>query len=131
MRRMWILERLYRVDLSVNGQAASNAPGRFALRFRAAPLETGRHDSIEELDRPPHGWFVLDVMPKESRRGDWVALMVDVHPDDLKTCTCDFPALFYVRPKEYRPGNRTARQGWLRTPVSTGIGMLPGTLLRT
>jgi hypothetical protein len=22
--------------------------------------------------------------------------MVDVDPDDLETCTCDFPALFFV-----------------------------------
>ena len=67
------------------------------------------------LDSPPPGWFVLDVIPKEERGRvcDWVALMVDVDPDDLKTCTCDFPALFYVHPKDYRPGNRTARQCWV------------------
>ena len=58
---------------------------------------------IEYLDRPPPGWFVLDVMRKESPKWDWAALMVDVHPDDLKNCACDFPALFYVHPKEYRP----------------------------
>ena len=59
---------------------------------------------IEYIDRPPAGWFALDVMRKEARKWDWVALMVDVHPDDLKTCTCNFPALFYVHPKDYRPG---------------------------
>jgi hypothetical protein len=38
---------------------------------------------IEYLDQPPPGWFVLDVMPaKEGRTRDWVALMVDVHPDE-------------------------------------------------
>jgi hypothetical protein len=55
-------------------------------------------------------------MRKEARKWDWVALMVDVHPDDLKTCTCDFPALFYVHPKDYRPGERRARQCWFRIP---------------
>ena len=50
--------------------------------------------AIEYLDRPVPGWFVLDVVRKETRKWNWVALMVDVHPDDLKTCTCDFPALF-------------------------------------
>jgi hypothetical protein len=42
--------------------------------------------------------------------------MVDVHPDDLKNFTCDFPALFYVDPKDYRPGVRTARQRWVIIP---------------
>jgi hypothetical protein len=46
-------------------------------------------------------------------RPDPVALMV-VHPDDLKNCTCDFPALFYVHPKDYRRGQRTVRQCWVR-----------------
>ena len=39
--------------------------------------------AIEYLDRPPSGWFVLDVMRKEWRKWDWVALMIDVHPDDF------------------------------------------------
>ena len=72
--------------------------------------------AIEYLDRPPSGWFALDVMRKEARKWDWVALMVDVNPDDLKTCTCDFPALFYVHPKDYRPGERRARQCWVLIP---------------
>ena len=52
----------------------------------------------------------------EGRKGGWVALMIDVDPDDLKNCACEFPALFYVRPKEYRPGPRKAQQSWLRVP---------------
>jgi hypothetical protein len=72
--------------------------------------------AIEYLDRPPAGWFALDVMRKQARKWDWVALMVDVHPDDLKTCTCDFPALFYVDPKDYRPGERKVQQRWVRVP---------------
>jgi hypothetical protein len=42
--------------------------------------------------------------------------MIDVHPDDLKNCTCDFPALLYVHPNDYRPGHRAARQCWVRIP---------------
>ena len=58
--------------------------------------------TLEYLDRPASGWFALDVMRANSRKWDWVALMVDVEPDELKRCTCDFPALFYVHPKEYQ-----------------------------
>jgi hypothetical protein len=72
--------------------------------------------AIEYLDRPAPGWFALDVVRREARKRDWVALMIDVHPDDLKTCACEFPALFYVHPKEYRPGPRKAQQRWLRIP---------------
>ena len=54
--------------------------------------------AIEYLDRPPSGWLPLDVMRKEKRKWDWVALVVDVHPRD-------FPTLFYA-----------ARQGWVRIP---------------
>jgi hypothetical protein len=71
--------------------------------------------AIEYLDRPPPGWFVFDIMRREER-GEWVALMADVHPDDLKNCTCDFPALFFVHPKDYRPGDRKVNQGWFRIP---------------
>src|SRR5437879_2982683 len=35
---------------------------------------------IEYLDRPPAGRFVLDVMRRERRAGDWSALMIDVDP---------------------------------------------------
>jgi hypothetical protein len=72
----------------------------------------------EYLDRPPADWFVLDVMRSdENPRGrDWTSLMVDVDPDELKNCTCEFPALFYVHPDHYRPGFRTARQCWVRIP---------------
>jgi hypothetical protein len=48
-----------------------------------------------DLDRPPPGWFVLDVMKKVARKSDWVALMIDVHPADLAK-------------------GRTARQCWVR-----------------
>lgn len=53
---------------------------------------------IEYLDRPAFGWFALDVMRKEARKWNWVALMIDVDPND------------------YRSGDRTARQCWVRIP---------------
>ena len=72
--------------------------------------------AIEYLDQPPAGWFALDVMRRDDnpRGREWSALMVDVDPDDLKKCAVDFPALFYVHPKEYRPGVRKAHQCWVR-----------------
>lgn len=59
--------------------------------------------TIEYLDQPPAGWFALDVMKgMDSRKWDWVALMIDVHPDELK---------------EYRRyGSRSAQEAWLRIP---------------
>lgn len=46
--------------------------------------------AIEYLDRPPAGWFALDVLKVEWRKWDWVALMfevdLDVDPDELKHC---------------------------------------------
>jgi hypothetical protein len=56
------------------------------------------------------------VMPEKSRSWTWVALLVDVDPDDLKHYECDFPALLYVDPEEYRPGFRKARQAYFRLP---------------
>jgi hypothetical protein len=71
--------------------------------------------AIEYLDRPLAGWFPLNVMRKEHRKWDWVALMVDVDPDNLKYCACDFPALFFVHPDEYRPAEgRVAHQCYVR-----------------
>lgn len=69
---------------------------------------------VEYAPKPPAGWFILDVMRREDRGRDWVALMIDVNPDDLSTCVCEFPALFYVHPNDYRPGSRSARQCWVR-----------------
>ena len=69
--------------------------------------------AIEYLDRPPSGWFALDVMRRDTRKWDWVALTIDVHPDDLKYCLCK-TAFLYVHPKEYKPdGNRTAHEAWV------------------
>lgn len=56
-------------------------------------------NTIDYLDRPPAGWFALDVMKEQQRGQGWVALMIDVHPD------------------EYPPdGSRSVRQAWLRVP---------------
>lgn len=69
---------------------------------------------IRCIDRPPAGWFALDVLRAPSR-GDWIALMVDVPIDELKHCRCGV-AMLYVHPSEHRPGNRTAREAWVRVP---------------
>jgi hypothetical protein len=68
------------------------------------------------LAQPPAGWFVLDVMRNdENPHGcDWTALMIDVDPEELKDCACDFPALLYVHPDRYHPRFRTAHQCWVR-----------------
>ena len=72
--------------------------------------------TVEYLDRPALGWFALDVMREEPRKWNWAALMVDVHPDELKHCLCKI-AFLYVHPDEYRPdGSRTAREALLRLP---------------
>jgi hypothetical protein len=67
------------------------------------------------LDQAPAGWFVLDVVRRDGnpRGRDWTALMIDVDPDELKNYICEFPALFYVHPDQYRPGFRTAHQCWV------------------
>jgi hypothetical protein len=72
--------------------------------------------TLETLDRPPAGCHAIDVWRKQSRKWDWCALMVDVHPDELKHCMCKI-AFLYVHPDEYTPdGSRTAREAWLRIP---------------
>jgi len=38
--------------------------------------------AIGYLERPPPSWFVLDVMRREKRSWNWVALMVDYDPED-------------------------------------------------
>jgi hypothetical protein len=71
---------------------------------------------VEILDRPPAGWHALDATRKQLRKWDWVALMIDVHPDELKDCLCKI-AFLYVHPNEYRPdGSRTAREARVRIP---------------
>lgn len=72
--------------------------------------------NLATIDQPPPGWFLVEVMRAESRKWDWVALVVDVHPDNLKNCTCDFPAAFYIDPKKYRPGSHKVGQCWVRIP---------------
>jgi hypothetical protein len=54
--------------------------------------------ALEYLDWPPSGWFALSVMRTGKRSWDWVALMIDVDPDD------------------YRSGAFRAREAWVRVP---------------
>src|ERR1700761_4670221 len=72
----------------------------------------------ERFDRPPAGWFALAVMKAgNSRKWDWVGLMVDVDPDEMKHCECSFPALFWVNPSEYQPTtDRRVRQCYVPVP---------------
>jgi len=63
--------------------------------------------AIEYLDRPPTGWFVLDVMRKEARKRDWVALMVDVDPDHLDWSRTARSALVCIPGK-----HRTIHAAW-------------------
>ena len=72
--------------------------------------------SIEYEDVPPVGWFVISVARCGTRGWDWGALMTDVHPDELKNCTCESPLWLYVHPKEYRPGPRKAHARYVRIP---------------
>jgi hypothetical protein len=74
-------------------------------------------ESPRLIDKPPTGWFALDVTKTGSaRKWDWVALMIDVHPDDLKYCLCKI-AWLYVHPNDYQPdGSRTAQEAWVRIP---------------
>ena len=75
--------------------------------------------AIEYLDRPPSGWFALNVARVEKRKWDWAALMVDMHPDELKQLPVQDRVS--LRPyNEYRPdGSRTAREAWVRVPGKT------------
>ncbi|WLA36183.1 hypothetical protein QNJ95_24385 [Bradyrhizobium elkanii] len=71
----------------------------------------------EKLETPPPGWFALDVMKTgDGRKWDWVALMVDTHPDELKHCLCHCAKL-YVHPDDYQPvAGRVAREAFVRVP---------------
>ena len=71
--------------------------------------------TVDEL--PAGEWFVLEVMKAgNSRKWDWVALMLDVPFDEIKYCQCKVAFLF-VHPDEYRPQKgRTARELFLRIP---------------
>ncbi len=72
---------------------------------------------VEEFDRPPAGWHALNVMRKTSRKWDWIAIMVDVDPDDLKHCTIegDGLAVLFVNPYEWQPKpGLVARQCYVR-----------------
>jgi hypothetical protein len=51
--------------------------------------------------------------------------MVDVDPDDLKKCACEFPALFYVNPKEYCPGYRRVRHEIGAAPQPSPVLSVP------
>jgi hypothetical protein len=39
---------------------------------------------IEYHDRPPAGWFVLEIMQQRVRGREWIALLIDVDPEDYR-----------------------------------------------
>jgi hypothetical protein len=68
------------------------------------------------LDRPPAGWFVLDVLRWQARERDWVALVIDVHPDELDRGRRARHALVRI-PGKHR--NRDAASDALQDLVAT------------
>ena len=67
------------------------------------------------LDQPPAGWHPLAVVRRQSRKWDWVVLMVDVDPDDLIKPRSYKIEFFYVLPSE--PGGiRRVSNVWVRVP---------------
>jgi hypothetical protein len=104
---------------------------RAALEIAAVVADAPANVAVMNiLDRPPLGWFGLDVMRRKARKWDWCALMVDVPPDDLKSCTVEFPALFYAIPRSIALGTvRRANAGCVSLE-SIEPRMPPGRLLR-
>jgi hypothetical protein len=81
------------------------------------PVRAAAEGMPKYLDSPPPGWFPLSICKQgPGRKWDWTALMVDVHPDELKHYHCGVSRLF-VHPAEYKPiGNQVAREAWFRIP---------------
>ena len=71
---------------------------------------------INYLDQPPADWFPIAVMKNELRGRDLVALMFDVHPDDLATRSWDNPVRLYVHPDKYCPSAPRGHHGYVRIP---------------
>jgi hypothetical protein len=57
----------------------------------------------EYLDRPPAGWFALDVMRKEARSWDWVALMVGRPSRRSQNLHLQFPRVVLCPPQGLSP----------------------------
>jgi hypothetical protein len=76
---------------------ATTVPTVAVVRPSGAAVEADMSAVIEYLDRPPPGWFVLDVMRCEARKWDWCASMLDVPYDDFMN-------------------HRAARHCWVRIP---------------
>jgi hypothetical protein len=74
---------------------------------------------IDMVDRPPAGWFALNVMRKEKRKWHWVALMVDVSPDELKHSLCKIAFLYVQTITNLMEAAQRAKLG-SSSPASTG-----------
>jgi hypothetical protein len=69
--------------------------------------------TVEYLARLEPGWFVLDVMRAKPREKNWLALMIDVDPDELKTASAMFRHYFMFEPLTTSQGTAgCARDGF-------------------
>jgi hypothetical protein len=81
------------------------------------------------LDKPPAGWFPLNVMrASDGRKWDWVALMVDVHSEELKHCHCKTAFLYVHRTITNPMAPALRKRHWFACPASIATRMPPGTL---
>ena len=57
--------------------------------------------TITDLDRPPPGWHVYDVIRRTARSWSWVAYMTSVRPDERRgpgeTCWVVIPGKHRTR----------------------------------
>ena len=72
--------------------------------------------TIEYLDQPPADWFPIAVMRTKARSREWVALVVDVPPNELETRSWDNLVWLYVHPDNYRPQAPRGRHAYVRIP---------------
>ena len=73
--------------------------------------------AIEYVDRPPPGWFVMDVMRESARKWDWVAVMIDVDPEDFRERRAEGRFCYVRLPGKYR--NRDVAWDTLEAMMAT------------
>ncbi len=73
--------------------------------------------TIEYIDRPPAGWFPLDVMRQKGRSLSWVALLIDMHPEDFRNSACKCQQRGLRIPGKHK--NRDAALDALQSMIAT------------
>lgn len=53
-----------------------------------------------------------------------MALLMDVGPDDMQNCLCEFPGRSYVQPKDYTLKLASYAKAGFSSQVNTEAGML-------